>query len=692
MKNRRSATAFGDYIAIIVVVTLSAWCGFVNAQNVNTYAGTGVASSTGDGGLATVATLGYARSLGADKVGNLLIPDSQFHTVRLVNKQTGVISTIAGTGGIGYAGDGGLATAATFVRPEFAIGDSMGNIFIGDVGAIRKIDTNGIITTIAGNGVAGNTGDGGQAILAQVSLPLAAAFDPAGNLVFVDYDVNVVRQISPQGVITRVAGTGSLVNVAYNGENKLATAAVLNFPSGIAIDSTGNIYLAIQGHSLIRKITLDGKINTIAGQWQNAGYNGDGNAAVGSTINNPIGIAVDAVGNVYFTDTFNHLVRKIDAQGVISAVLGNATATDSGDGGSAVLAGVQTPWGIYVDTNSNLFVGTINSRVRKVAAVALNLGTSNGAPNIGQAVTFTATLADNTLLGTMLFQENGVDIAGCTAVAIAAGIATCTMAHAIAGTRTILAGYGGAQGQLGVTATVKIVVAGTVPPPVAFCAPLTFSASVNSNFIGLGTISPEGVQSLNCGAKVDFTITANPRYRQQLTSTCDYVKTSFNVPFVPIGTGASTYSTEALYGSCSIEASFFALVPNVNIAGQADATTFLDTVEYQGQYLPPAVPAPTHSAADTRTTFIAWVTNIAGVPYPSAENVLTFTANGVAIADCTAVPLLLRPSNVVHIRVASCTTSFSAQSSIAISANFAGDTYNFPASAVALKHNVAAAK
>ncbi len=692
MRSKQTTVAFNDYLVALAVAVLSACCGLANAQNVNTYAGTGVASSTGDGGLASAATLGYPRSLGADKGGNLLIPDNQFHTVRMVNKQTGVISTIAGTGGIGYAGDGGLATAATFIRPEFAIGDTMGNIFIGDVGTIRKIDSNGIITTIAGNGVAGNTGDGGLATAAKVSLPIAAAFDPSGNLVFVDYDVNVVRQINPQGVISRVAGTGSLLNVAYNGENIVATAAVLNFPSGIAIDRIGNIYLAVQGHSLIRKITLDGKINTIAGDWQNAGFNGDGNAAVGSTINNPIGIAVDALGNVYFTDTFNHLVRKIDAQGIVSSVLGNATAIDSGDGGLAVSAGVQTPWGIFSDTSSNLFVGTINSRVRKVSVVALNLGASNGTPNIGQAVTFTATLADNTLLGTMLFQENGVDIAGCTAVTIVTGVATCTMSPAIAGARTILAGYSGAQAQLGVTATVSIVVAGTVAPPVSFCASPTFNASVNSNFIGLGTISPEGLQSISCGQKVDFTITANPRYRQQLTSTCDYAKTSLNLPFVPIGTGSSNYTTESLYGPCSIEAAFIPLIPNVNIAGQAAATKFLDDVEFQGQYLPPLLPAPTQSAIDARTTFIAWVTNIAGVSFPSAENVLTFTANGVAIPGCAAVPLVLRASNVVHIRVASCTTSFSRRGDLAISANFAGDTYNFPASADALKHSVTVAK
>lgn len=691
MKNKFFSGTFNRYLAVFCMSVVGAITNHVIAQNVTTYAGAGVPGSSGDGGLATAATLGYARMLSADPYGNLLIADSQSHNVRLVNKQTGIISTIAGTGVAGYTGDGGLATAATFVRPDFAITDSAGNIYIGDTGVIRKIDTNGIISTFAGNGVPGNNGDGGQALLARVSQPLAAAFDLIGNLVFVDYDVNVVRMISPLGIISRVAGTGSLLNVAYNGENKLATATTLNYPSGIAIDKTGNIYLAVQGHSLIRKITLDGKMNTIAGNWLAAGYNGDGNAAVGSTINNPIGVTLDALGNVYFADTFNHLVRKIDNQGIISTVLGNGTGVDSGDNGPAVLAGVETPWGIFSASNGELFVSTINSRVRRVSPVVLSILASNGTPNVGQTVTYTATLADATLTGTILFQENGIDIVGCTAVTVVTGSASCTTAAAIVGLRTIMAGYDGGQSQLGTSATLKITVtSGTVPPTFVPCAPISFSASVDVNAVGLGTVSPESLSNVACGQKVNFTVTAKPRYRLQFDSTCDYVKTSANIPFVPIGTGTASYTTEALYAPCAITASFFPLVPSVFIAGEAGAKSFFDQVEFSGGYKPPRTPSPTRSAVGTRVTFVAWVSNIAGVPYPSTENILTFTANGIAIPGCTGVPLVLRASNVVHIREAHCTTSFGAKGDIAIGGNFAGDTYNFPATATPVIHSVAA--
>ncbi len=659
------------------------------AQVITTIAGsTGGGGGNGDGGQASLATLNQPALLSRDKSGNLLIAESSAYRVRSVNAG-GFISTFAGNGGAGSTLDNGLATAAELGTVYQALADRAGNVYIlTDSSVIRKVDTNGIITTFAGTRVSGYTGDGGLATAAQISTASSAAFDQHDNLYFVDFSNHVIRKISAAGIISTVAGTGT---TTYNGEGIDATTANFFYPSAIAIGGDGSIYVGDAGNAIVRKITPDGKINTIAGMPNSAGYSGDGGAATAAELNSICSIALDSAGNVYFCDGANNRVRKIGADGNIYTVVGNGVAMDSGDGGLASQATINGPHGAYVDADGSVLITSYSGGlVRKITAPSLSLGATNTAPLPGQSVTFTAQLADTLLAGTMTFRVNGVDISGCVAVAITAGQALCTTSFSGAGSHLMSAGYSGAEilprsksgayASIGATATLSLTVQ---------LGKVTFRAFVNSANSHLGSISPDGDTELNAGNRIGFSITAKPRHVIRFASDCDFKQTSHAIPFVPIGTGTVTYLTEELYSSCYVEAAFLALIPKVQVASQAAAAAFFVDVEKRNDYLAPAV-VPTVSAASDTATFTAWVTDIAGVPYPNASNVMTFFADDVPIAGCVDLALVFRQSAVRHIREASCAANFVTPRNMVISARFAGDTYNFPAASNGLNHSVVA--
>ena len=624
-----------------------------------------------------------------DQNGNLLVPVSQSYVVKSIDPNTKVITNLAGTGAYGYSADGTLATLAKLRTPSFALPDSMGNILVGGDSTIRKIDaiTGQIATVVGQDFIYTNSGDGGALLSATLGAPDAAMF--ANNkLYIVDSAYGVIRFVDFAGdFIDLTAGTGT--NAPYNGENVDAITANLSIPTGIVIDQKGNIFVTVSGHNIVRKITPNGKINTIAGTPGNAGFSGDGGSALAANLLTPQSLTMDGVGNLYFGDLGNNRVRKISKAGIISTVLGTGAAIDGGDGFPSDQANVNAPRGVFIDTDGALLVSTGSGAVRRVAAPVVTLVSTNYSPTQNQVVTLTATLGDTTLTGTVDFQDAGADMAGCVAVPVTVGVATCTTSFATAGKRSVSAGYSGSDITVGNVAKQGFSV--KAGAPVVTIAPAMFTASINPSSIGFGEITPLGVSSVFTGNIIAFSVAAYPRFVANVSSTCDYVKTSAPVPFVPIGTGVTTFETAPLAGDCAVEASFRALIPNINIAGAANALALFKKIERAQVYNAPIIPLPTSSVAGATTTFTAWVTNIAGVPYPSATNVITFTANGVAIPSCTAVPLTLRASNVQHIREASCVMSFASASVVAIKAEFAGDTYNFPATPPAyLEHTVVA--
>ncbi|RAJ96008.1 putative secreted protein (Por secretion system target) [Larkinella arboricola] len=332
---------------------------------ISTVAGTGTQGFTGDGGPATTASLRHPRGVAVDTQGNLFIADLDNQRIRKVSSG-GIITTVAGNGTYGSGGDGGPATSAGIGSPYGVAVDKQGNLFIADGSnnRIRKVSPTGIITTVAGNGTYGFSGDGGPATSAQLSSPSSVAVDAQGNLFIADASNYRIRKVATNGLIYTVAGNGP---IGDGGDGGPATSAQLNLPTGVAVDSQGNLIIADMGNRRIRKVSANGIINTIAGNGTE-NYGGDGGPATEARFHFPTDVAVDAQGNLFIVDQFNSRIRKVAPNGIITTVAGNGTSGFSGDGGPATSAQLGYPTGIAVDTHGNLFIAEQGSRrIRKVA-------------------------------------------------------------------------------------------------------------------------------------------------------------------------------------------------------------------------------------------------------------------------------------------------------------------------------------
>lgn len=330
------------------------------AGTIITVAGTGATGSSGDGGMSFNAGLYNPRAVALDRSGNLYIADQNNNRIRRVDTNY-VITTFAGKGSAGYSGDGGMATNALLYAPNGVALDSAGNLFIADCSnnRIRKVDTNGIITTFAGKGTSGFSGDGNQATNAALNVPGGIAFDLAGNLFIADYGNNRIRKVSTNGIITTFAGCGS---IGFSGDGDLATSAMLKNPSGVAVDGAVNLLIADSGNYRIRKVDTNGIISTIAGNGS-SGHSGDGGPATSAGITYPVGLALDNAGNLLIADN-TYRIRAVWTGGIITTVAGNGTTTYS-DGGSALSAGLSGPKGVAVDSTGNIYISDL-TRVHKV--------------------------------------------------------------------------------------------------------------------------------------------------------------------------------------------------------------------------------------------------------------------------------------------------------------------------------------
>ncbi len=336
-----------------------------NSGIISTIAGNGVKGYAGDSGQATAAKLSSPVGLVIDPLNNLIFADRDNHRIRKVNLNNGIISTLAGNGIQGYSGDSVAATLTRLNSPACVVLDKLGNLYISDNGnhLIRKVNAlTGLITTIAGNRTTNFGGDGFNSINANLNFPLAIAFDLSNNLFLADYNNNRVRKINRlTGIITTVAGGGT------GGDNILATASAVS-PAGLTFDKEGNLYIADNVNDKIRKVnTSTGVITTIAGNGIQ-GYSGNGGLALSASLNNPAGITFDTLGNLYIADGGNNVIRKINKNtNIITTVAGTSTNGFIGDGYVATIAWLANPSGIAVDKSGNLYIADKgNNRIRKV--------------------------------------------------------------------------------------------------------------------------------------------------------------------------------------------------------------------------------------------------------------------------------------------------------------------------------------
>ncbi len=340
-----------------------------------TAAGTGTAGDKN--GPATAAELSHPWGIAVDSSGDLFIADADNSVVRELIRATSTVVTVAGNGKAGFKGDGGPATAAELNNPNTVAVDSAGDLFISDANnnRIREVATSGTITTIAGNGTAGFKGDGGSATAAEINSPRGLTVDSAGDVFFADNPNNRIREVEASGTITTVVGDGK---AGYKGDGGAATAAELDAPNTIVVDSAGDLFIGDANNNAVREVSgSSGDITTLAGTGK-AGNSGDGGPATASKLNGPLGVAVDSAGDVFIADTSNNRVREIvAATGDIITVAGTGTAGDTGDGGDATAAELNAPPRIAIDSAGDLFItdatGNVIREVTPAVTVAIEL-------------------------------------------------------------------------------------------------------------------------------------------------------------------------------------------------------------------------------------------------------------------------------------------------------------------------------
>jgi hypothetical protein len=346
---------------------------------ISTLAGNGNMTFSGDGGLATLAALNQPSGLAIDSTGAVYIADTGNSRVRRVSA-AGIISTVAGNGIYAVPISGSQATSAPLSDVTDVAIDAAGNLYIADASnhSVRKVTPAGIITAFAGTGVQGGSGDGGPAASAGLNRPVGLTIDAAGNLYICDSSNHNIRRVNlSTGIISLYAGAGT---PAYYGDGGPAISAALMFPLGVAMDGSGNLYIADAGNSAIRKVTPSGLITTVAGSGAHAGFLGDGGPATLALLNIPSGVAVDGAGNLLIGDSGNNRVRKVDTSGNINTIAGTSTNGFAGDGGPSFYAILNFPWGLAFDSSGSLYIADrMNNRIRKISGAGTGTGGGGGA-------------------------------------------------------------------------------------------------------------------------------------------------------------------------------------------------------------------------------------------------------------------------------------------------------------------------
>jgi uncharacterized protein (TIGR03437 family) len=353
------------FVAPVMGMFLTAWPAF-SQSNIDTLAGNGRQGFSGDGGPAAAAGLNHPRGLAVDASGSVYVGDADNLRVRRISPN-GMISTVAGNGYAGNFGDGGPAMNASLGNLTGLALDAAGNLYIADAHnmCVRKVTPGGMISTVAGiNGLQGFSGDGGPATSARLNVPAAVMFS-GGNLYIADSSNQRIRRVSGNGTITTIAGNSAVAGFA--GDGGPATSALLAFPLGMATDSVGNLYFADGDNNRVRRISPGGVITTVAGNGAGR-FAGDAGPATSASLNIPEDVAIDGAGNLLIADSGNNRVRKVDSAGLISTLAGTAGNGFSGDGGLATQAMLDFPWAVATGATGNVYIADrVNNRVRMIS-------------------------------------------------------------------------------------------------------------------------------------------------------------------------------------------------------------------------------------------------------------------------------------------------------------------------------------
>ena len=438
-------------------------------------------------GISSGVLLNTPVGLAFDAAGSLYIADANNQVVRKVDT-AGNITAVAGSGTQGFSGDGGPAASASLDTPVGVVADGSGNLYIADAHnqRIRVVSAaTGNISTLAGNGTAGFSGDGGAASSASLALPTAVALDGAGNIYIADTNNHRIRKVTiATGIITTVAGNGTQF---FSGDGGPAIAAGLDSPNGVAVDGAGRVYIADTHNQRIRLIATDGTISTFSGTGA-AGFGGDGASAASASLAHPTALALDAQGNIYIADSNNQRIREVTG-GTINTVAGNGTQGFSGDGGSATQAKLDTPRGLAVNSSTGFTLAdTNNNRVRVVRSSIID--PSGGVPTVtvqlsapstevygSGTLTASFTASGSTPTGTVAFSAGGAVLGTST---VTSGTATFSIGSLPVGTDNFVATYSGDSTYPSVTSA----------PVAVTITPLALVATVNSVIFSYGQPVP----------------------------------------------------------------------------------------------------------------------------------------------------------------------------------------------------------
>ena len=343
----------------------------LSGGTISTYAGTGTAGYTGDLGAATAARIAHPEGITVAANGDVYYADPDNNVIRKVTAATGIITTVAGSGGNGSSGDGGLAILAKFKNAEGVFVVANGDLYLADTGnhEIRKVTAaTGLVTLVVGSTSPGYSGDGGAATAARLRLPAAIVVAANGDMYIADTGNDAVRKVTAAtGIATTYAGTGT---TGYTGDGGAATSARLSGPQGLVLAANGDLYIADTGNNVIRRVTAaTGVITTFAGTGT-AGFLGDGGVATSARLNAPESVSISASGELYIADAGNNRIRRVSTGGTITTVAGTGTAGAAGDGGLPTAAQLNSPHGIAVSTSGTYYISDrVNNEIRRVTGV-----------------------------------------------------------------------------------------------------------------------------------------------------------------------------------------------------------------------------------------------------------------------------------------------------------------------------------